>query len=61
VRGSFSICVHRPDAATVSYTEASFNGGNLSMRYHAGYPCQALGRFDAELDLQTTSQIAAAS
>lgn len=60
-RGSFSICVHRPDAATVSYTEASLTRGNLSMRYHAGHPCQALGRFDAEVDLQTTSQIAAAS
>ena len=29
VRGSFSICVHRPDAVTVSYTEAAFTGGIL--------------------------------
>jgi len=61
VRGSFSICVHRPDAATVSYTEVSFTGSNLSMRYHAGHPCQALGRFDAEVNLQAASPIAAAS
>ncbi|HSK43471.1 MAG TPA: NRDE family protein [Candidatus Binatia bacterium] len=60
-RGSFSICVHRPDAATVSYTEASFIGSALSMRYHAGHACQALGRFDAEVDLHATSQIATAS
>lgn len=60
-RGSFSICVHRPDAATVSYTEAVLTGRTISMRYHAGYPCQALGRFDAEVNLQTTPQIAAAS
>jgi hypothetical protein len=60
-RGSFSICVHRPDAATVSYTEAAFTGNDLFMRYHAGHPCQALGRFDAEVNLHTTSQIAAAS
>jgi len=61
VRGSFSICVHRPDAVTVSYTEIVFTGGNLSMRYHAGHPCQALGRFDAEVNLQTISPIAVAS
>ena len=60
-RGSFSICVHRPDAATVSYTEVTFTGSNLSMRYHAGHPCQALGRFDAEVNLQTNPPIAAAS
>jgi hypothetical protein len=60
-RGSFSICVHRPDAATVSYTEVAFTGGDLSMRYHAGHPCQALGRFDAEVNLQSPLPIAAAS
>jgi hypothetical protein len=61
VRGSFSICVHRPDAATVSYTEVAYGGGELTMRYHAGHPCQALGRFDAEVNLPTASPIAAAS
>jgi len=61
VRGSFSICVHRPDAATVSYTEVACGGGELTMRYHAGHPCQALGRFDAEVNLHTASPIAAAS
>jgi hypothetical protein len=60
-RGSFSICVHRPDAATVSYTEAAFNGDELIMRYHAGHPCQALGRFDSEIILQPPSAIAVAS
>lgn len=61
VRGSFSICVHRPDAATVSYTEVASTGGDLFMRYHAGHPCQALGRFDAEVSLQMIAPIAAAS
>jgi len=50
VRGSFSVCVHRPDAETVSYTEIDF-GPELVMRYHAGHPCQALGRFDSETTL----------
>ena len=27
------------------YRECSLTGGDLSMRYHAGQPCQALGRF----------------
>jgi hypothetical protein len=61
VRGSFSICVHRPDAATVSYTEVEFTGGDLAMRYHAGHPCRALGQFDAEVHLQPAPPIAAAS
>ena len=51
-RGSFSVCVHRPDAATVSYTEVALAGAGLTMRYHAGHPCQAMGRFDAEVVLQ---------
>lgn len=61
VRGSFSICVHRPDAATVSYTEVAFNEPELIMRYHAGHPCEALGRFDAEVILQPPPAIAVAS
>src|ERR1051326_3394547 len=61
VRGSFSICVHRPDAATVSYTEVALTGGKLTMRYHAGHPCQALGSFEAEVNLQAAPPIAAAS
>jgi transport and Golgi organization protein 2 len=61
VRGSFSICMHRPDASTVSYTEVAFDGVELTMRYHAGHPCQALGRFDAEVTLRPPEAIAAAS
>jgi hypothetical protein len=61
VRGSFSICVHRPDAATVSYTEVALTGSELTMRYHAGHPCQALGRFDSEIILQSPPAIAVAS
>lgn len=60
VRGSFSICMHRPDAASVSYTETSFSGRHLTMRYHGGQPCQALGRFDSEIDLCAPHTVAAA-
>lgn len=60
VRGSFSVCVHRPEAATVSYTEITFDGRELSMRYHAGQPCEALGRFDSETLLHNPRFLAAA-
>lgn len=40
-RGPFSICMHRVDAATVSYTEVSVTGTVASMRYASGPPCIA--------------------
>lgn len=47
--GPYSVCVHRPDAATVSYTEVECCGRSLSMGYLAGSPCEKSG-----LDLLTT-------
>ena len=38
--GPFSVCVHRPDATTVSYTEVVCREGSLAMRYVAGNPCR---------------------
>jgi len=38
--GPFSTCMHRADAATVSYTEVAFVGRRTTMRYHAGPPCK---------------------
>ena len=38
-RGPFSICMHRADAATVSYTEVSVSGLSIVMRYKDGPPC----------------------
>jgi len=38
--GPFSTCMHRVDAATVSYTEVNVTTRNASMRYHIGAPCQ---------------------
>jgi hypothetical protein len=40
--GPFSVCVHRNDAATLSYTEVVLQGAHLSMRYAAGQPCTSL-------------------
>lgn len=38
--GPFSMCMHRSDAATVSYTEIAVSTRTASMRYHAGTPCK---------------------
>jgi hypothetical protein len=37
-RGPFSICMHRPDAVTVSYTEVAVSKQRATMRYKPG-PC----------------------
>jgi len=41
-RGPFSTCMHRIDAATVSYTEVSVGRRRGVMLYHAGAPCLGL-------------------
>ena len=40
-RGPFSICMHRPDAATVSYTEVIVSTQRASMRYKSGPSCSS--------------------
>jgi hypothetical protein len=37
--GPFSTCMHRTDAATVSYTEVTVSDHAAKMGYHAGPPC----------------------
>ena len=41
-RGPFSICMHRSDASTVSYTEVAVSGQRATMRYKPG-PCCSKG------------------
>jgi Transport and Golgi organisation 2 len=38
-RGPFSICMHRPDASTVSYTEVAVSRRRATMRYKPGPSC----------------------
>ena len=38
-RGAFSTCMHRPDAATVSYTEIVVSATRGTLRYLPGAPC----------------------
>ncbi len=39
--GPFSTCMHRADAATVSYTEVVFLGRRGGVKYHGSAPCCA--------------------
>ncbi len=39
--GPFSTCMHRDDAATVSYTEVAVSSRHATMRYYAGTSCQS--------------------
>jgi Transport and Golgi organisation 2 len=48
--GAFSVCVHREDAVTVSYTEVCANADSLSVSYLVGSPCQK-EQFDSQLTL----------
>jgi hypothetical protein len=50
-RGPFSVCVHRDDAATLSYTEVSVRPNGVTMRYRDGSPCLR-DSFDSELSFR---------
>ncbi|HEY4274496.1 MAG TPA: NRDE family protein [Rhizomicrobium sp.] len=39
-RGPFSLCMHREEAETVSYTEITVSRSGAEMRYAAGSPCR---------------------
>jgi hypothetical protein len=55
--GSFSVCVHRQDAATVSYTEVRCGGTQISMDYLDGNPCLKEG-FDEFASLRIKDPLA---
>ena len=48
-RGAFSICMHRPDAVTVSYSEVVVSGKRITLRYQPGAPCQSRVRITRSL------------
>jgi Transport and Golgi organisation 2 len=54
VRGGFSICMHREDACTVSYTEVEFREVRGTMRYHPASLCSGNGRQFFEKTLSLT-------
>ncbi len=48
-RGPYSVCMHRPDAATVSATWVVVTPGAVRLRYHAGPPCRTAAAPDLTL------------
>lgn len=48
-RGAFSICVHRDDAGTLSYTEVQCDDARVATGYCPGYPCESSGIVVVEL------------
>ncbi|MCI0351894.1 MAG: NRDE family protein [Acidobacteriales bacterium] len=53
-RGAFSICVHRDDAQTVSYSELSSRDGTLDLRYRPGSPCGRGTTYTAKLRVRVS-------
>ena len=48
-RGPFSICMHRSDAVTVSYTEVVVSDHRVVMRYKNGAPCSGVSALELSL------------
>src|SRR5215472_978753 len=56
--GPYSICVHRQDAATVSYTEVECDRSSISMKYLYGSPCLK-DKFDEFTTVHLSGSLAA--
>jgi hypothetical protein len=50
--GPFATCMHRAEAATVSYTEVTVSSRQATLRYHAGAPCHGLNHYVRRFRLQ---------
>jgi hypothetical protein len=59
-KGALSICMHRIDACTMSFTELSVTGSSATMSYHAGPACERGPRFVKALRLSRQIPCAAA-
>jgi hypothetical protein len=51
--GPFSTCMHRDDAATVSYTEITVSPGQAKMFYQAAAPCRKSAPFLHHMSLKS--------
>ena len=49
-KGPFSICMHREDACTVSFTEITIKAQTATISYYSGSPCD-LGKLPTNLSL----------
>lgn len=56
--GPFSTCMHRADAATVSYTEVTVSPGRAKMFYQAAAPCRKSAPFLHYMSLKSKIPLA---
>jgi len=56
VAGAHSVCMHRDDAQTVSFTWVTVEGGGANMYYAAGSPCRSLAGESLSLPLCSRPQ-----
>ncbi len=54
-RGAFSICAHRNDAGTVSYTEIVVTDHRIEMNYRPGPPCEQARVYGVALETNASS------
>lgn len=54
---AFSVCMHRDDAHTVSFSHLHVNQHDIHFHYHAGAPCQTTERSFASDDGKTTVDV----
>ena len=50
-KGVLSVCMHRDEAATVSFSLITVSGGSVLFRYVAGPPCETQGYVETSLPL----------
>jgi Transport and Golgi organisation 2 len=55
--GPFSTCMHRDDAATVSYTEITVSPRRAKMSYQAAAPCRKSAPFLHHISLKSKSEL----
>lgn len=55
-RGAWSVCVHRKEAASVSYTEVELGEREVVLRYFAGSPCTVGEAFELRLAVRAASE-----
>jgi len=54
-KGAVSICMHREEAATVSYTEIELNAKRIRISYCDGAPCESDRWQEREISLEATA------
>lgn len=55
-RGGHSVCMHRDNGQTVSFSHISVNRSHINFNYYAGSPCQASKPHSTSFDISVSKQ-----